>query len=69
MGKGNHIGHDIIIVVWFYTCKNSTELVSHVLLHCLVSRELWLLVFSIIWSIEGDAKDSYELFEVLENEI
>ena len=42
----------VLVLVWCYMCKNCGESVDHLLLHCPIACELWLLVlflFGIHW--------------------
>uniref|UniRef100_A0A2N9IIB8 Reverse transcriptase zinc-binding domain-containing protein n=1 Tax=Fagus sylvatica TaxID=28930 RepID=A0A2N9IIB8_FAGSY len=39
----------VIITDWCCMCKRGGESVSHLLLHCPVSQELWGLVFALFW--------------------
>jgi hypothetical protein len=39
----------VIITDWCCMCKRGGESVSHLLLHCTVSQELWGLVFALFW--------------------
>uniref|UniRef100_A0A5B7BYZ2 Reverse transcriptase zinc-binding domain-containing protein n=1 Tax=Davidia involucrata TaxID=16924 RepID=A0A5B7BYZ2_DAVIN len=41
-----------------YMCKEEEEMTSHLVLHCEVARELWILIFSMTrcWVMPGKAK-------------
>lgn len=42
----------MLLLDWCYTCECNGELVSHLLLHCPVAKELWAMVlglFGVYW--------------------
>jgi hypothetical protein len=50
----------IVMVGWCCLCRCSGENVAHLLLHCLVARELWNYVFrrfGVDWVISGSVLD------------
>ena len=47
LSKNNLRKHNIMIIDWCCMCKRSTELVEHLLLHCMVSRDIWSFVFAV----------------------
>ena len=39
---------NIIVVSWYYMCKEDREKVNHLLLRCPVTRDLWDMVFALV---------------------
>ena len=44
---GSHRKQRIIVIDWCCMCKQCVESVDHLLLHCPIAYELWIMVFSL----------------------
>lgn len=41
--------HQLIVIYWYFMCKRAGETISHLLLHCLIVRELCSMLFTLFW--------------------
>ena len=41
----------LVVINWCCMCRRGGETTNHLLLHCLIARELWNMVFALVRSM------------------